>query len=61
MLKDNSGLISLRKTKYGHVILGRNTPAKGFCIGQASLGDEKTNANNVLLVEGLKNNILSMS
>lgn len=53
MLGDNSGFISLSKTKDGHVILRDNTSAKVLCKGNASLGDEEFNVADVLLVEGL--------
>jgi len=60
MLGEKSGFLSLRKTKDGHVILGDNTHAKVLGKGKVILGNEELNAVDVLLVEGLKQNILSV-
>lgn len=60
MLEDERKFLSLRKTKDGHVILGDNTPTKVLGKGKGNLGDEKEKSVGVLVVEGLKHNILSV-
>jgi len=60
MSRGKRNFFSSRKTKYGHVILRDNIPTKMLGEGDASLGDEKTNVTDVLLVDMLKYNILSM-
>ena len=59
MSGEGNRFLSLKKIKDGHVILGDNTPTKVLGKGKANLGDKKTNATDVLLVEGLKHNVLS--
>ena len=61
MTKDQNKFISLKKEKGGSVTFGDNAFAKIFGKGIVSLGNEKSKYENVLLIEDLKNNLLSVS
>lgn len=60
MTWDKSIFISLKEVKDDNVILENNTPTR--IIGKIFVGidNEKNKATNVLLIDGLKNNILSV-
>jgi len=58
--RNKSKFISLKKTKGGNVILGNSALAKVMGKGKGNLVVKNTNAAKVLLVEGLKHNILSV-
>lgn len=60
MLGYKRNSLSMRKTKYVHVIHGNNTTTKVSSKGKASISDERTNVDDVFLVEKMKHNILSL-
>jgi hypothetical protein len=53
--------ITLKEEKGGNVTFGDNAYARIFGKGIVSLDDGKTKTQNVLYVEGLKHNLLSIS
>jgi hypothetical protein len=61
MTGDQNKFISLKKGKSGSVAFGNDSSVKILGKGVVSLGSENVKATNVLLVEYLKHNILSVS
>jgi len=61
MSRDKSKFLSWKPVENGNVTFGNNEPGKivGKCI--VSLANGRGKANNVLFVNGLKHNILSVS
>lgn len=57
--RDNNELNSHKKNKDGKVILGNSAPVKGLGKGNVDI-DNNAGSTNVLLVQGLKKNILSV-
>lgn len=60
MLGDKSKFHFLRKVKSGHVVFEGSEQARFLGSGKAKLGEKRTNAEDVWLIEGLKYNILSL-
>jgi hypothetical protein len=60
MTGDQNKFISLKKRKSGRVAFGNDSSVKILGKGVASLGSENVKATNVLLVEDLKHNLLSV-
>ena len=61
MTRDKYKFLTLTKKDKGKVTFGDNVSAKILGKGTASLGNNKTKEKNVLLVENIKPNILSVS
>jgi hypothetical protein len=61
MTGDQRKLLKLNKKGKGKVTFGDNVSAKILGKGIVSLGNKKTKAEDVLLVENLKPNLLSVS
>jgi hypothetical protein len=61
MTGDQNKFISLKKGKSGRVAFGNDSSIKILGKGVVSLGSENVKAENVLLVEELKHNLLSVS
>jgi hypothetical protein len=61
MSGDKENLITLSKSTSGNVTFGNNAPGNIRGTGMVSLSNGKGKAQNVLLVEGLKHNLLSVS
>ncbi|XP_059650769.1 uncharacterized protein LOC132296600 [Cornus florida] len=61
MTGDGSKFITLKQFDYGDVIFGDNQKAKIVGIGTVSKSEELPKIQEVLLVEGLKQNLLSVS
>jgi hypothetical protein len=61
MTRDQNKFISLKKGKSGSVAFGNDSSIKILGKGVVSLGSENVKATNVLLVEYLKHNLLSVS
>ena len=59
MIVDESKFTFLTKKKRGYVTFGDN--AKGRIIGQGNIGNDTSLIESVLLVDGLKHNLLSIS
>ena len=59
MTGDESKFAFLTKRKWGYVTFGDN--AKGIIIGQGNIGNDTSSPiESVLLVDGLKHNLLSI-
>jgi hypothetical protein len=58
---DKEKFITLFECKYGNVTFGNNAPGKVRGTGMVSLRNGKGKDQNVLFVDGLKNNLLSVS
>jgi hypothetical protein len=61
MTRDQDKFLNLKKKEKGSVIFGDNVSAKILGKGTVSVGNNKAKAENVLLVENLKPNLLSVS
>jgi hypothetical protein len=61
MTRDKRKFLTLTKKDKGKVTFGDNVSAKILGKGTFSLGNKKNKAENVLLVENLKPNLLSVS
>jgi hypothetical protein len=61
MTGDQNKFINLKKGKSGRVAFGNDSSIKILGKGVVSLGSENVKAKNVLLVEELKHNLLSVS
>ena len=60
MIRDESKFAFLTKKTEGYITFGDN--AKGKIIGQGNIGNDTSSLiENVLLVDGLKHNLLSIS
>jgi hypothetical protein len=53
--------LTLRKERYGSISFGNDDSAKIIGKGTVIIGNKNTKAENVLLVEDMKHNILSVS
>ena len=60
MIRDQNKFTSLNKEKGGSVTFGDNSFSKIVGKGTVSLGNEKDKDDNVLCVEHLKNDLLSV-
>lgn len=60
MTRDQSKFISLNKEKRGNATFGNDVPTKIIGKGTIILGNERDKVENVLLVEGLKHNIINV-
>jgi len=60
MTGDKSKFFSLREHKLGNVTFGNNAPVKIRGKGMVSLSNEKGKSQDVLFVDGLKHNLLSV-
>jgi hypothetical protein len=61
MTGDKGNFLSLSESKSGNVTFGNDAPGKIKGKGMVSLNNGKEKAQNVLLVDGLKHNLLSVS
>ena len=61
MTGDKSKFMSLSEIKLGNVTFGNDAPRKIKGKGMASLSNDKGKSQDVLFVDGLKHNILSVS
>ena len=61
MTGDKNRVVDLKKEKDGPVTFGNNNSAKILGRGIVSLGSKYAMAENVLLVEDMKHNLLSVS
>jgi hypothetical protein len=61
MTGDRDRFLTLRKERDGSVSFGNNDSAKIIRKGTVKIGNKNTKAENVLLVEDMKHNILSVS
>jgi hypothetical protein len=61
MTRDKSKFLTLSERKSGNVNFGNDAPGKIKGKGMVSLSNGKGKAQDVLFVEGLKDNILSVS
>jgi hypothetical protein len=61
MIGDKNRFISLKKERYGSILFGNDNSAKIIGKGTIKLGSKDVKAKNVLLVENMKNNLLSVS
>ena len=61
MTGDKNRFVDLKKEKDGSVTFGNNNSAKILGRGTVSLGSKDAMAENVLLVEDMKHNLLSVS
>jgi hypothetical protein len=61
MTRDKNGFVTLKKEKEGYVTFDNDNSAKIIGKGTISLGNKDVVAENVLLVENMKHNLLSLS
>jgi len=61
MTGDQDKFLSMKRKEKGSVTFGDNVSAKIFGKGTTSLGNNKVKEENVLLVENLNPNLLSVS
>jgi hypothetical protein len=61
MIGDRNKFLKLKREKGGSVSYGDNKSAKIIGKGKVSLGSQKATTENVLLVEYLKHDLLSVS
>jgi hypothetical protein len=61
MTGDKDKFLTLRKERDGSVFFGNNDSTKIIGKGTIRIGNKNTKAENVLLVEDMKHNILSVS
>jgi hypothetical protein len=61
MIGDQDKVLSLKRKEKGRVNFGDYVSAKILGKGTTSLGNNKAKAENVLLVENMKPNLLSVS
>jgi len=61
MIGDKIKILKLTKRGKGSVTIGDNVSTKILGKGTVTLGNKKNKAENVLLVENLKSNLLSIS
>jgi hypothetical protein len=61
MTGDKSKFLSLKESKSGNVTFGNDAPGKIRGKGLVSLGNGRAKAQDVLFVDGLKHNLLSVS
>jgi hypothetical protein len=60
MMRDNGKFLSLSERKSGNVNFGNDAPSKIKGKGMVSLSNGKGKAQDILLVDGLKHNLLSV-
>jgi hypothetical protein len=61
MKGDKDMFLTLRKERYGSVSFGNDDSTKIIGKGIVIIGNKNTKAENVLLVEDMKHNLLSVS
>ena len=61
MTGDKNKFLSLKEGKSGNVTFGNDAPRKIKGKGMVSLSNSQGKAQDLLLVEGLKHNLLSVS
>jgi hypothetical protein len=61
MTGDKDNFMSISKTKIGNATFGNDEPGKIKGKGMVSLSNGKGKSQDVLLVDGLKHNLLSVS
>ena len=61
MMRDKSKFLSLSESKSGNVTFGNDSLGKIKGKGMVSLSNGKGKAQDVLLVDGMKHNLLSVS
>jgi hypothetical protein len=61
MTGDEDRFLTLRKERYGSISFGNDNSARIIGRGTIKIGNKDTKAENVLLVEYMKHNILSVS
>ncbi len=61
MTGDKSNFIDLNKNKYGAIIFGNENGANIIGKGTVNVGTKKGKVENVLLVEDMTHNLLSVS
>ena len=61
MTSDEEKFLTLRKERYGSVFFGNDDSTRIIGKGIVRIGNKDTKAENVLLVEDMKHNILSVS
>jgi hypothetical protein len=61
MTGDQNIFLTLKKTKGGNVMFKNDNSSKIIGKGTISLGSKKSKAEDVLLIEDMKHNILSVS
>jgi hypothetical protein len=61
MTNDRDKFLTLIKERYGSVSFGNDDSTKIIGKGTVRIGNKNTKAENVLLVEDMKHNILSVS
>jgi hypothetical protein len=61
MIGDRDRFLTLRKERDGSVSLGNDDSTKIIEKGTVIIGNKNTKAENFLLVEDMKNNLLSVS
>ena len=61
MTGDRDRFLTLRKERYGSVSFGNDDSAKIIGKGTVRIGNKNTKEENVLLVEDMKHNLLSVS
>jgi hypothetical protein len=60
MIGDKDRFLTLRKERDGSVSFGNNDSSKIIGRGTVRIGNKDTNSENVLLVEDMKHNLLSV-
>jgi hypothetical protein len=61
MIVDKYRFITLRKERYGSISFGNDDSTKIIGKGTVRMGNKNTKVENILLVEDMKHNILSVS
>jgi hypothetical protein len=61
MMGDDDMFLTLRKERYGLVSFGNDDSTRIIGKGTIKIGNKNTKAKNVLLVEDMKHNLLSVS
>jgi hypothetical protein len=61
MIGDRDRFLTLRKERHGLVSFGNDDSTKIIGKGTVTIGNKNTKTKNVLLVEDMKHNILSLS
>ena len=60
MTRDKVNFLKFKEERGGNVYFGDNGTTKIIAKGRVTLGNQRTKANNVFLVENMKHNILSV-
>jgi hypothetical protein len=61
MTRNHKKFLTLKEEKGGNIIFGDNVPTRIVGEGTISLDNGKTKTHNVLYVQGLKHNLLSVN